>query len=102
MKESVCGCKPEECRHGTLPPLHIRLTPGERWVRCLDLATGPSQKPGWRWEVIDAPIADIVEALQGRIITTGCCSGHGQYAAHILLADGRVLVIHPTREAAGL
>jgi hypothetical protein len=84
---------------------------GCRWVMCWKAATGPEQRPGWRWERIDLGIADLVEQLQLNsagmpmgprplVPTAGCCEGHkpGQLP-HVLLADGRVLVVLPSLEA---
>lgn len=81
--------------------------PGTRWVYCWKTATGPKQRPGWRWEMVDLGVADLVEQLQRNVAgmpggppplvpTAGCCQGHqpGQLP-HVLLADGRVLVVLP-------
>lgn len=54
-------------------------------------ATG---KTAWKRKLIDACIADIVEALQrGGIDMRGSCCGHGRSEGNILLQDGRVLLI---------
>ena len=53
--------------------------------------TGEEQ---WKDAKIDACIAPIVRALQeGGIDMRGSCCRHGQGNGHILLQDGRVLVI---------
>ena len=57
-------------------------------------ATG---KTNFRIKQIDSCIAPIVEALQKNgIDMRGSCCGHGKAFGHILLEDGRVLVIFPT------
>lgn len=79
---------PDDFRHGDQPP---RTPPpeGTRWVRCWKSATGPMQEPGWKWEAVDLPVADLVEA---RAITTA--SSNEEIRAHLratgwtLSADG--------------
>jgi hypothetical protein len=51
--------------------------------------------PRWKDVGIDACIAPIVKALQaGGIDMRGSCCGHGRADGKIILADGRVLIVH--------
>lgn len=65
-------------------------------VRVLDAR---SVREGVYREVpVDACIAPIVKALaDAGIATVGSCCGHGRGTGSILLADERVLEVHPDR-----
>lgn len=65
-------------------------------MRCYKSATGPGQRPGWRWEQVDSDVAELVERLQreGDPFTVASCGGHGQGLPHVVLVDGsRLLVV---------
>lgn len=75
------------------------------WVWCWKEATGPAQRPGWRWELVDVGVADLVHQLNlpnhgdmPLLPTAGSCGGHklGELP-HVLLQDGRVLVVLPSQ-----
>lgn len=80
--------------------------PGCSWVWCWKSETGPERRPGWRWEATDVPISDLVAQLNRSIAgepplvpTAGCCAGHkAGELPHVLLDDGRVLVVLPSQE----
>ena len=53
----------------------------------------------WKYALIDACIATIVEALQkGKIDMRGSCCGHNKGFGDIHLQDGRVLIIVSDKE----
>lgn len=71
------------CKHGTYKKVKV-LIPARYAAEGVDV---------WKIKLIDSCIADIVEALQGKIKTIGSCCGHGESKGEILLLDGRKLVV---------
>lgn len=56
-------------------------------------------EPGWKPKLIDSCIAPLVDALQrGGIDMRSSCCGHGKNVGHIILQDGRTLLIVDTEE----
>ncbi len=86
------------------PPMPTEQAPeGTRWVWCWSRDREERRGEGWRWWAIDEHVADVVQALQGRLPTKASCQGHrpGELP-HVWLEDGRVLVLLPDMEALDL
>lgn len=50
----------------------------------------------WTEKPIDACLADLIEALNlTGILTASSCCGHGSDIGHIILQDGRTLIVTP-------
>lgn len=73
---------------------------GTRWVWVWSADREERRAQGWRWWAIDQGVADIVEALQGRLPTKQSCHGHREHdIAHVWLEDGRFLAVLPDMDA---
>lgn len=83
------------CDHGDT--VLVRVWRPEMSSRDADgsIVTWPAK---WYDAPVDRCIAPIVEALVAAgIYTTDSCCGHGKGPGDIMLADGRVLMIHPDK-----
>jgi hypothetical protein len=72
------------CEWGTTKPVFVKIP--------ADLSSTGEEK--WKYESVDACIADIVDALQKNgIDMRGSCCGHGKMPSEIHLQDGRCVVV---------
>lgn len=72
------------CEHGDTVSVRVKIV--------ADLACDGVEK--WKDAQIDRCIAPLVRALQrGGIDMRACCCGHGKRNGHIILADGRAMVL---------
>lgn len=75
------------CRHCGREPISVHVP--------IPANLSHTRKSRWVMKPVDACIAPIVKALiDGGVLTSGACCGHGEGGGSIILQDGRELRVH--------